>query len=173
MSPRSDRPRPDAAGHYSLKAATGRARRLVPASGTVDDLVAAVGRERSRTIRLHATEMGPRSPTGAWIETEATDWIVYPVDASPAERDVIVCHELAHMLLEHHPDDTVEIQRQLVCLVAPDISPEVALRFLNRHGYLDAAEAEAEQLATMLVTFMTLNAANHALRRDAVSDRLR
>ena len=65
------------------------------------------------------------------------------------------------------------IVSQLTALVAPNMDPAVARQFLTRHGYTDSAEAEAEQLATVLVTQLTRNAEAHALRADPVSDRLR
>ena len=89
-----------------------------------------------------------------WIATDANDWIVYPSDASPSERDVIVCHELAHMLLDHQSGEGAEVRLQIAAMVAPNIKPDVAERFFHRHGYQDAAEADAEQLATMLVTLL-------------------
>jgi hypothetical protein len=146
---------------------------MVPPSGELNELIVAVGRERDRVIRLYPTEMGPPGPTGAWIATDETDWIVYPADASPAEHDMIICHELAHMLLDHQADQPDEMHRRMAGLVAPDIDPEVAIRFFSRHGYEDDMEAEAEQLATMLVTFMARNAAKRAMRADTLSERLR
>lgn len=113
------------------------------------------------------------SPSGLWIATAQADYIVFPADASASERTAIICHELAHMLLDHRPEAEVDRLAQLVAMVAPTVDPTVAGRFLTRHGYADGAEAEAEQLATVLVTQLSRNAQTEALRSDAVSDRLR
>ena len=49
----------------------------------------------------------------------------------------------------------------------------MARQLLARHGYADDLEAEAEQLATVLVARLGRNAQAETLRRDAISDRLR
>ena len=156
-----------------VRLARSRAVRLVPANGNVDDLVAAVGRERNRAVHLLPADLGPEAPTGMWISTDRGEYIVFPADASSAERAAVICHELAHMLLGHRPEAQVDQLSQMATAVAPSIDPEVAQRFLHRHGYVEKVEAEAEYLATVLVTQLARNSAANAVRRDAVSDRLR
>lgn len=146
---------------------------MVPVTGLVDDLVRGYSRDRCRTIELLPFDLGTDSPSGLWIATEQADYIVFPVDASASERTAIICHEIAHMVLDHQPEAEVDRLSQLAALVAPGVDPDVARRFLARHGYDDDVEAEAEQLATVLVTRLVRNAEVHAIRRDAVSDRLR
>lgn len=153
--------------------ARSRALRLVPVNGTVDDLVATVGQERGRPLSLLATELRPEAPSGMWIATDRADYIVYPADASSAERAAVICHELAHMLLGHQPEARIDQVSQLARTVAPSLDPDVARRFLERHGYAEQVEADAERLATLLVTQLARNAEAIAVRRDAVSDRLR
>lgn len=77
------------------------------------------------------------------------------------------------MVLDHQPKAEVDRLEQLTALVAPNVDPAVARRFLTRHGYDAGVEAEAEQFATILVTQLSRNAQTDVLRRDAVSDRLR
>lgn len=157
----------------TAKAARASALKLVPANGTVEDLVTAVGEARQRTIHLLAADLGPAGPTGMWIATEHGDYIVHPADASAAERSAVICHELAHMLLGHQPEGEDEALQQMAATVAPDISTEVVQRFLGRHGYADRLESEAEHLGTVLVTQLARNAATYMMRGDAVSERLR
>ncbi len=166
-APRSDRRRVD------FRLARSRAGRLVGTSGSVDDLVGAVGRERGRQIRLLTYPLGAGEPSGIWIGTGSADYVAYPVDASSAERSAIICHEIAHMLLDHRPEQTADHLSRLAAEVAPSLDPAVARRFLARHGYAEDVEADAEQLGTELVTKLNQNAQAAALRRDAVSDRLR
>ena len=166
-TPTSDRSNRDA------RFARSRAMRMVPSSGLVDDLVLRVGRSRSRSITLLPFHLDAGAPSGLWVTTAQADYIVFPSDATSSERTAIVCHELAHMLLDHQPEAEVDRLAQLVALVAPTIDPKVAAQFLTRHGYADGAEAEAEQLATLLATQLARNAEASAVRLDAVSDRLR
>ena len=166
-------PRTSDHGTRTAKAARASAVKLVPDNGDVEDLVAAVGGARRRAIHLLGADLGPTGPTGMWIATEHGDYIVHPVDASAAERTAVICHELAHMLLGHQPEDDGKAWQQMAATVAPDIATEVAQRFLGRHGYADRLEADAEHLGTVLVTQLARHAAAKTVRRDAVSERLR
>lgn len=157
----------------AAKGARASALKLVPANGAVDDLVTAVGRTRRRVIHLLDVDLGPGEPTGMWIATDQADYVVHPADASAAERTAVICHELAHMLLGHQPQAEGDSSVRMATVVAPDIDPEVAQRFLRRHGYAEPVEAEAEHLGTLLVAQLARNAEAHVVRRDAVSDRLR
>jgi len=156
-----------------FRLARSRALRLVPASGVVDDLVTTASRVRNRPVHLLPSDLGPEAPTGMWISTERAEYIVYPADSSSAERAAVICHELAHMFLGHQPEAQVDQLTQMATTVAPSIHPDVARRFLGRHGYVEKAEVEAERLATVLVTQLARNSESHAVRLDAVSDRLR
>lgn len=118
-----------------IRLAHSRALRLVPATGLVDDLLVAVSQERRREVHLLPADLGPEAPTGMWISTDSAEYIVYPGDASSAERTAVICHELAHMLLDHQPEAQVDRRSQMATTVAPSIKPDVAQRFLHRHGY--------------------------------------
>lgn len=156
-----------------MRLAQARASKLVPASGSVDDLVAEVSRSRKRLITLLEHDLDSAAPSGLWIATKQADYVVFPVDASSSERTAIICHELAHMVLDHQPEVEMDAFAPMVALVAPSIDPEVARLILARHGYQDGLEAEAEELATVLVSQLSRNAHAEVLRKDAVSDRLR
>ena len=148
-------------------------RRLVPASGDLDLLVAAVAARQGRPIRVLGCELEEEAPSGLWLQTADVDYIVHADGIAAEHRRVVVCHELAHMLLGHSPGrgevSTADI--------APSIAPAVAARFFTRHGYEDEAEAAAESLATQLATELArCAAARHveaALTGDTVSTRLR
>ncbi len=148
---------------------------LVPASGDLADLVDAVAAMRSRPITLMPVELAGDAPSGLWIATQAQDYIAYPANADAPWRSGIVCHELAHMLLEHAPrPGTAELTAltALTAHAAPSIDPAVAARFLQRHGYGDAAEVDAERLGTTLAA--ALGAAHRSAHgdRDRVFDRM-
>lgn len=157
----------------SLRGAQERALRLVPATGRFEDLVDNVARASGRPLRLLPFDLGRDEPTGLWISTDAADYVVYPSSASPAQRTAIVCHELAHMLLQHQPVGEAAQLAALAAAAAPNVDPVVAQRLLARHGYLQAAEADAEMLATRLVTRLAAFADRDRVAQDTISSRLR
>lgn len=140
---------------------------LVPAGGgDLTDLVARVAQTRGRPVHLMPAKLGPEAPSGFWLATATADYIAYPDDAPPTRRAAIVCHEVAHMLLEHDLSDPDP--EALAGLTAPVLDPAVAARFLRRHSYATRDEREAELLGTRLMAALTYRA--DAARAD---DRLR
>jgi hypothetical protein len=145
----------------------------VPESGDVDLLVTTVAAHRGRPIKVIACELEEEAPSGLWLQTAGTDYIVHPAGVAAEHRRVVICHELAHMLLQHGPrDGDIDTSG-----IAPSIAPAVAARFFARHGYEDGAETEAESLATQLATELERRAAASraaaVLTRDNISTRLR
>ena len=145
------------------------ATRLVPETGDVDAFVRAVAHHRGRRIVTMAQELGHEAPTGYWISTIDADYVVYPIDSNADQRAVIICHELAHMLLDHQPPEGTLDLGQL----APSIDPAIAARFLARHGFYEVMEVDAENMATQLMTELNRRADRHELERDTISARLR
>lgn len=156
-----------------LKNARALAVRLLPPGGDVDALTDAVADHRGRPIRLLASELDEDEGSGWWAATGTADYIGYRAGSSEAERTIIVCHELAHMLLHHQPARIESRAAALGPVVAPHISPEVVRAILGRHGYQHQDEADAEILGTQLVTELDRQAEQRSLSGDTVSDRLR
>jgi len=154
-------------------AAHQRALRLVPASGRLDDLVENVAAATGRPVHLLAFALGRGEPTGLWIATDTGNYVVYPEAASAAERTAIICHELAHILLDHEPQSEAARLDDLVATVAPNIDPAIARRMLARHGYGEGVEAEAEDLATRLVARLASRGERDRIAQDTISSRLR
>lgn len=157
----------------SLRAAYERALSLVPATGRVEDLISNVAKAAGRPLRLLPFDLGRSEPTGLWISTDAADYVVFSSTASAAQRTAIVCHELAHMLLQHKPEGEGAQLSALAALAAPNIDPDIARRMLARHGYVQQAEADAEVLATRLVARLAELADRARLTQDTISSRLR
>lgn len=170
MSP--NRP-PNPARRKLIRSALSLAVRIAPPSGDVDDPVDALGLQRHRKINLLPFDFGDTPWTGCWIATARSDYVVFPKDASAAERAMVICHELAHMLLDHVPHAAEQQAQLLSALAAPTVDPAIARRFLARHGYTEEIEAEAELLGTRLVTELNRLADASTIAGDTVSDRLR
>ena len=159
----------DGSARTHLRKARRVAARLMPQSGDLSEFVQAVARHRGRRIVILAEDLGLDSPTGFWITTLDADYVIHPDDCTADQRAVIICHELAHMLLGHQaPEGNLYVQD-----LAPSIDPAVAARFLNRHGFGDAMEVDAESMATDLTTELVRRADEYSLARDNISARLR
>ena len=139
---------------------------LVQPGGGLSDLLDRVAQTRGRPVHLVPAELGPEAPSGLWLSTPAADYIAYPSDAPPTRRALIICHELAHMVLGHELSDPDP--EALAAVAAPAMDSAVAARFLRRHDYATPAERDAEMLATRLMAAIAYDA--DAARFD---DRLR
>jgi hypothetical protein len=144
--------------------------RLVPATGDLADLVAEVARRRGRPVHLLPASLGPDAPSGMWVSTDRADYVVFPDEATPARRTSVVCHELAHMLLEHEPQDGA--QTALAAAAAPTIDSAVAARMLMRHAYASRQERDAELLGTRLAAALADEERRAVRASDRLDDRL-
>lgn len=146
---------------------------LLPRNGDVDEFVATVGARRGRRLKVLVCDLPDDAPSGLWLPTADVDYIVHGADLTFEHRRVVVCHEIAHMLLNHSArEGGIDTSA-----VAPTIEPSVAARFFTRHGYVDEVESEAEALGTLLAAELAARASagrTRAVRtRDTVSSRLR
>lgn len=155
------------------RAAWRSAKALVPQSGDVDGFVAAVAARQGRPIKILACALPDDAPSGLWLPTADVDYIVHGAALTTDHRRMVICHEVAHMLLDH-PAREGGIDTSAI---APSIEPSVAARFFTRHGYADEVETEAEALGTLLAAELATRASADrtlAVRtRDTVSNRLR
>lgn len=127
-------------------------RGLIPSTGTVDDLVAAVGAHRGRPFSLLAAPLRGTSTSGAWVPTASSDYLLYPQSASPTRREAVICHELGHVLLHHDPALHDALTPALIHQVAPSVSLATATAMLFRSSYTNQEEADAEYIGTILAT---------------------
>lgn len=140
-------------------------KRLMPADGSIDGLVAAVATHRARPIDLLPAHLGARSSSGFWVVGKSHDYIVYAASATPEQRDLILCHELAHMLLGHSGNRPVD------ALGLGDIGARPT-QLLTRHGYGDSPEADARRLAQrVLALSMTRRSSGSAPRARGIRRR--
>lgn len=164
--------RGSAAHHRTRAIALGE--RLMPRDGNIDGFVSAVAGHRGRSIRVFTYALDVGGPSGFWIGTPASDYLVCSAEDTPTRRAVIVCHELAHMLLGHEPEigDT-DATSLIADVLAPDVEVSVATRFLARHVYTAAAEEDAEAAATVFVATAASRQRGAEASNDRVSERLR
>jgi len=157
----------------SLRRSAMTAQRLIPTSGDLDEFLRALAESRGRPIVLVPVQREADDPSGVWIAMEQTDYIAFDKDAPAARKAAIVCHEVAHMMLDHAPEPGTESMAALAAAAAPTFDPEVAARFLRRHGYASDSEADAENLGTRLAAELARRETAARTPRDRVYDRMR
>ncbi len=126
--------------------------RLLPNPWSIDRFVANLAAARGRPIELQAWDFpnGTDQPSGVWIPSAQADYVFYQRSAKHTARDVIIGHELGHLVLDHTPSLGNAPAGLLEALV-PSLSAERARRFLSRTGYEADQEAQAEEFGTRLV----------------------
>lgn len=143
----------------------------LPPSGDIDDLLSRVELARGRRIRVMAIDLSRSGVSGLWAATTDADFIVVEQTAGLARREAIVCHELAHVLL----DDEADVADADVLVWAEDVARQtlgtrLAARVLGRHGYEHESERQAEILGSHIA--LRLAEARRA-PRDSVLRHLR
>ncbi|MEU0398706.1 toxin [Streptomyces sp. NPDC006197] len=122
----------------------------IPRGSGIEELCAEVSRRTGRPIRLAPVELESSSLHGLWIATSAADLIVYQANTSRAHQEHIIAHELSHILCEH---GRAAGQKYGIPLeLFPDLSPDLVQGVLQRSGYCERDEQEAELMASLLLT---------------------
>jgi hypothetical protein len=120
----------------------------VPQPFNLERFCAGVAAQRGRPLLLHDLPFpaSPHHPYGLYIGTDDTDHVFLEAGTSGWHRDLIGCHEIAHLICGHHgaPED-------LAADMLPDLDPKVIRRMLSRHAYTTHDEQEAEVTATLIL----------------------
>ncbi|GAB1644376.1 hypothetical protein [Krasilnikovia sp. MM14-A1259] len=119
----------------------------VPDPFDIEALLADLGTRRGRPIVLLPFALPAGAPSGLCVAAGSADYLVVTESATGPQRDHIVLHELAHLLLGHQlqaldPDADVQLFRHL--------DPAVIRAMLGRTTYSTIEEQEAEILASLL-----------------------
>ena len=151
----------------SMKQARRQLLRLVPEPCELDTFVQRAAQKRGRPIHVVDVEFSAEGGiTGAWKPTRQRDLIFVASSTTGLLRAAIVCHEISHIWLNHLPEDLGFVGQDGLEAVLPallEASPELARKFVRfRHDYGSRAEADAEYLATTLMS---------AIGRDAPQGR--
>jgi hypothetical protein len=127
----------------------------LPRPFSVGALGDAVRRVRGRPLIILPLPLpaSDESPYGLWAEYPDADFILHEAGTSPAHRDQIILHEIAHILLGHGaatsfpgPASPAAGRRP-----APGLSAEAAVAMMARHTYGSAEERHAEIVASLLM----------------------
>ena len=143
----------------SVRGKTRALLKLVPVPWDVDVFVSRLAQLRDRPIRLVDLNFSDEGGvSGAWKATDREDVIFVASGASGLRREAIICHEIAHIFLGHTPAELGFTGQRAVDIVMPmmlEASPALAEKFMLRHAYDNAAENEAEHLATLILSAAT------------------
>lgn len=152
-----------------VREALRQAQSFLPADGNLVGLLENLSQYRGRRVAVIERDLNQGGPSGLWIETSSSDWIVVDTAGLPSRRATAICHEVAHMLLGHEGRTGDSDLKALTS----HVSPALAARFLTRHGYEEPEELDAETLATHLMTEHTRRVRKARLDQDPISSRLR
>ncbi|MEP9393895.1 hypothetical protein ABLE92_23220 [Gordonia sp. VNQ95] len=124
----------------------------------VDQLCERHGQRRGRPIRVVAHPLPAGVPNGIWLAAEDADYFFHQANTTRWHRDQIVIHEFAHLIAGHQM--LSDLPTVMAGLSAADT--EATLR---RTCYDDVREAEAETIASMILTWAA--EANDGVGRSA------
>lgn len=72
-----------------------------PAFETVEEFLAGISEARGRPITVVDAPLPTRKVCGLWVGTDSADTIVISDQLRGVQRDHVVMHEVAHVVLEH------------------------------------------------------------------------
>jgi hypothetical protein len=139
---------------------------LSAADSAVQSLTSRIEADRGRPLRLIPVAQ-EGLPCGMWVSLEDADLVYYSAVASPGHQRHIICHELAHLLLDHPGAD---VTRNAARLLFTGVDPRTVTAMLSRSSYDTAEEREAELLATLIL--QGRRTADRPTERDARVRRL-
>ena len=123
----------------------------IPRPFRLDVFAATVADRRRRA--LHVLPLpgldGSDGLSGAWVATDAADYVLIDADASPWHRNLIGLHEIGHLLCGHGGEDGG--LRGLAGDLLPCLSGVTIQRILGRHGYGGSDEEEEAELMACLI----------------------
>lgn len=106
-------------------------------------------------------------PSGLLLRGRDTDYVFYDNRAGSWRATLIICHELAHILLDHSCATSEILDDQMLGAWFPSLSPDLLKAALKRTEYDTVVEYGAEYLATKLLILTLLDDLDYkALRRS-------
>jgi hypothetical protein len=120
-----------------------------PAFETVEEFLAGISEARGRPITVVEAPLPTRKVCGLWIGTDSADTIVISDRLRGVQRDHVVMHEVAHVVLEHHGVNRDIAESIVSGGMVTSLNPSAVRRVLGRsRRYGDTQERQAELLGT-------------------------
>jgi hypothetical protein len=90
----------------------------IPHPFCLDTFAATVEAHRGRSLRILPLPGldGSDALSGAWVATDAADYVLIDADASPWHRNLIGLHEIGHILCDHGCENEQEAEL-VACLI--------------------------------------------------------
>ena len=121
----------------------------IPDPWSINEFLDRLERCRGRDIDLCAVSWMPGESTGAWLRYPDHDVIAYAANTSSLHQDLIILHEVGHLLFDHRGQCVLAVEQAQ--RVAPDLHPAAFAHLLERvQGAVD--EHEAEIVAILILT---------------------
>lgn len=120
----------------------------IPVPLDVGEMCRRVATRRGRELKLFPQDTARDGlPSGLWADMPDRDELYYDAGTSPAHQDLIVLHELGHILFDHYPAGGLAA---VIAAANPEVAG-AAHRMLCRGEYGEQEELEAETFATLVV----------------------
>jgi hypothetical protein len=114
----------------------------------IHELCRRIGEQQGRALHTVALPLPP-DKCGLWVRTKDFDVIFYQSDTSPMHQELIIGHEIGHLLAGHV--STAVLDADAAQLLLPDLDPALVHSVLGRTTYSQQQEREAELTGTLLV----------------------
>jgi len=124
----------------------------LPASSTIATVTQELSRRRGRPLHLIPLALGADQPSGLSLTLSTMDVIVYEAETSRTHQEHIIAHELAHIMCGHTGINSID--ENVARLIFPNLDPGLVRDMLNRAGYGDEHELEAEIMASVILRRM-------------------
>ncbi|MEU8183489.1 hypothetical protein AB0B85_17415 [Micromonospora sp. NPDC049044] len=121
----------------------------VPEPFDIQTLCDALGARRGRPIHLMPIRLPAQTVCGMCVPTRDFDAIFFEQDTSPLHQQLIIGHELGHLLAGHRATEVLDADASRLLL--PDLDPQLVQRSLGRSNYAAAEEREAEMIGSLLL----------------------
>lgn len=119
----------------------------------IDELHRYLSESRRRTIHLLPTSFPERHLLGLWLKLDDFDVVAFEKSASPAHKEHIITHELAHIAFEHR--GSVPLDQTPSGPLLSNVDPAGVRGLLMRSRYSDDEEQEAETMASLILARAT------------------
>ncbi len=123
----------------------------LPSFVTVEEFLAAIAERRTRPLSLHEAAGWPAGLFGVCVVGPEEDRIAIDGNLSGTRRDLVILHEMAHILLGHRPSKESAAAVPTAALREAGIECEDSFVMARDH-FDDEQEWQAEWLATYFLS---------------------